>query len=136
MRLLREVLSKPINIIYEMLMKNVLFYSHDFNLCYSLLMYLQESYSVTATTNQKAIGAFAGSSSFDLIILDDAPGKEILELCRNLKEMKPEIPVIITYVFDKQTKDIEPSLRQYVTSIFYKPYDLNEVTMKMASLMI
>jgi DNA-binding response OmpR family regulator len=117
-------------------MKNVLFYSHDFNLCYSLLMYLQESYSVTATTNLKAIGAFAGSADFDLVILDDAPSKEILELCRDLKETKPGVPVIITYVFDKKTKDIEPSLRQYVTSIFYKPYDLNEVTMKMASLMV
>ncbi len=99
-------------------------------------MYLQESYSVTATTNLKAIGAFTGSSDFDLIILDDAPNKEILELCRDLKVMKPDVPVIITYVFDKQTKDIEPSLRPYVTSIFYKPYDLNEVTMKMASLMV
>jgi DNA-binding response OmpR family regulator len=99
-------------------------------------MYLQESYSVTATTNLKAIGAFAGSSDFDLIVLDDTPSKEILELCRDLKEMKPGVPVIITYVFDKKTKDIEPSLRQYVNSIFYKPYDLNEVTMKMASLLV
>lgn len=117
-------------------MKNVLFYSHDFNLCYSLLMYLQESYSITATTNLKSIGAFAGSSDFDLIILDDAPNREILDLCKDLKEKKPEVPVIITYVFDKNIKDIEPSLRKYVTSIFYKPYDLNEVTMKMASLMV
>ena len=99
-------------------------------------MYLQESYSVTATTNLKAVGAFAGSSDFDLIILDDAPNKEILELCKELKEKKPEVPVIITYVFDKNIKDIEPFLRKYVTSIFYKPYDLNEVTMKMASLMV
>lgn len=117
-------------------MKNVLFYSRDFNLCYSLLMYLQESYSVTATTNIKAIGCFAQSSNFDLIILDDSPNKEVIELCKELKEKKPLIPVIITYVFDKKIKDAEPSLRQYVTSIFYKPYDLNEVTMKMASLML
>ncbi len=99
-------------------------------------MYLQESYSVTATTNLKAIGAFAASSDFDLVVLDDAPGKEILDLCRDLRQLKPGVPVIITYVFDKKIKDIEPSLRQYVTSIFYKPYDLNEVTMKMASLMV
>lgn len=99
-------------------------------------MYLQESYSVTATTNIKAIGCFAESSSFDLIILDDSPNKEVIELCRNLKEKKPKVPVIITYVFDKKIKDVEPALRKYVTSIFYKPYDLNEVTMKMASLMI
>jgi len=117
-------------------MKNVLFYSHDFNLCYSLLMYLQESYSVTATTNLKAIGPFAESSSFDLVILDDAPNKNIMDLCMELKQKKPDLPVIITYVYDKKIKDIEPSLRKYVTSIFYKPYDLNEVTMKMASLMV
>lgn len=99
-------------------------------------MYLQESYSVTATTNLKAVGSFAGASDFDLIILDDTPNKDIIELCRDLREKKPGVPVIITYVFDKKIKDIEPSLRQYVTSIFYKPYDLNEVTMKMASLMV
>ena len=99
-------------------------------------MYLQESYSVTATTNLKAVGSFAGSADFDLIILDDNPNTEIIGLCRELKEKRPDVPVIITYVFDKKIKDIEPSLRQYVTSIFYKPYDLNEVTMKMASLMV
>lgn len=99
-------------------------------------MYLQESYSVTATTNLKAISPFAESSEFDLIILDDAPNKDILDLCRDLKEKKPAVPVIITYVFDKKIKDLEPALRKYVTSIFYKPYDLNEVTMKMASLMV
>ncbi len=99
-------------------------------------MYLQESYSVTATTNLKAIGAFAESSDFDLVILDDAPNKHIMELCMELKEKKPALPVIITYVYDTKIKDIEPSLRKYVTSIFYKPYDLNEVTMKMASLMV
>jgi DNA-binding response OmpR family regulator len=99
-------------------------------------MYLQESYSVTATTNLKAVGAFAGASDFDLIILDDTPNIDIIELCRDLREKKPGVPVIITYVFDKKIKDIEPSLRQYVTSIFYKPFDLNEVTMKMASLMV
>ena len=117
-------------------MKNVLFYSRDFNLCYSLLMYLQESYSVTATTNLDAICAFTASSGFDLIIIDDSPNKKILELCQKLKEVKPNIPVILTYVFDKKIKEFEPSLRKCVTSIFYKPYDLNEVTMKMASLMV
>jgi DNA-binding response OmpR family regulator len=99
-------------------------------------MYLQESYSVTATTNLKAILSFAESSDFDLIVLDDTPNKNMIELCRELKGRKPGVPVIITYVFDKNIKDIEPSLRQYVTSIFYKPFDLNEVTMKMASLMV
>jgi DNA-binding response OmpR family regulator len=99
-------------------------------------MYLQESYSVTATTNLEAIASFAESSGFDLIILDDSPNKKIIDLCKQLKENKPDIPVILTYVYDKKIKDIEPSLRKYVTSIFYKPYDLNEVTMKMASLMV
>jgi DNA-binding response OmpR family regulator len=98
-------------------------------------MYLQESYSVTATTNLDAISSFA-VSGFDLIIIDDSPNKKIIELCKKLKEIKPSVPVILTYVFDKRIKEFEPSLRKYVTSIFYKPYDLNEVTMKMASLMV
>lgn len=99
-------------------------------------MYLQESYSVTATTNLDAIGPFAESSNFDLIILDDSPNFKIIELCKELKEKNPSVPVILTYVFDKKIKDFESSLRKYVTSIFYKPYDLNEVTIKMASLMV
>ena len=99
-------------------------------------MYLQESYSVTATTNLKSVGCFAVVSDFNLIVIDENPNNEILDLCRDLKEQKPGVPVILTYVFDKKIKDIEPSLRKYVTSIFYKPYDLNEVTMKMASLMV
>lgn len=99
-------------------------------------MYLQESYSVTATTNLDAISRFADSSNFNLIILDDSPNSKIVELCKELNEKNPSVPLILTYVFDKKIKDIEPSLRKYVTSIFYKPYDLNEVTIKMASLML
>lgn len=99
-------------------------------------MYLQESYSVTATTNLDAIGKFAASSNFDLIILDDSPNDKIVDLCKELKEDSPDVPIILTYVFDKKIKDFESLLRKYVTSIFYKPYDLNEVTMKMASLMV
>jgi DNA-binding NtrC family response regulator len=117
-------------------MKNILFYSHDFNLCYSLLMYLQESYSVTATTNLKAINSFAEASNFDVIIIDDTPNNDIICMVKKIKEKKPNTPVILTYVFDKKIQDLETSLRKYVNSIFYKPYDLNEVTMKMASLMI
>ncbi len=99
-------------------------------------MYLQESYSVTATTNIKAISAFAESSRFDVIVLDDSPNDRIVELCKDLKEKNPDTPVILTYVFDNKIKELEQSLRKYVSTIFYKPYDLNEVTVKMASLMI
>ncbi|MBZ0198867.1 MAG: hypothetical protein K8H86_03300 [Ignavibacteriaceae bacterium] len=116
--------------------KNVAFYSPDFNMCYSFLVYLQDIYNVTTTTDLKVLEVLVNKSDINLVIIDDEPSKKIEALCKNIRCVNAALPVILTYVFKNQLKNNETDIRQYVSSIFYKPFDLNEISMKLSALML
>lgn len=104
-------------------------------MCYSFLMYLQDIYNVTTTTDLQVLSVLVSNSDVDLAIIDEEPSKKIEAICKNIHYIKDGLPVILTYVFKDQIKDFEADIRQYVSSIFYKPFDLNEISMKLSVLM-
>jgi DNA-binding response OmpR family regulator len=116
-------------------MKNIIFYSPDFSMCYSLLMYLQDRYKVTTTTDLDVLKAVVNTSAFDLIIMDSEPSPEVELFCKEVKEAT-NTPVILTYVYKRQIESFDSKIRPYVSSVFYKPFDLNEVSMKLSALML
>jgi DNA-binding response OmpR family regulator len=99
-------------------------------------MYLQDKFNVTTTTDFEIVQSLLSTSDFDVIILDAEPSAQVEEICRNLKDANKNIPVILTYVYQGQIKDRETRIRPLVNSIFYKPFDLNEVTRKLAALSV
>lgn len=105
-------------------------------MCYSFLMYLQDIYKVTTTTDLHILEVLVKNSELDIAIIDAEPSKKIVELCSNIHYLKNELPVILTYVFKDQIKEIETDIRQYVSSIFYKPFDLYEISRKLSALML
>ncbi len=114
--------------------KKIIFYSKDINLGYSFLLYLQNIYDVTVTTDLNVIKMLTQNSDVDLIIIDSDPDKEIESFCENLKFTNTKLPVIIFYVYKDNIKELDSSIRKYVDSIFYKPYDFNEVSKLVSSL--
>ena len=102
-------------------------------MCYSLLMFLQDRYNVTTTTDLDVARSITGNLTFDLVIIDAEPTAEILKLCRSIKEGN-SVPVILTYVYKKQVQEMELNIKKYVNSVFYKPFDLSEVSSKLNSL--
>ncbi len=117
-------------------MKNVLLYSTDFSMCLSLLMYLQNNFNITTTTDLSVLGNLAKMQGFDIIIMDAEPNKKIEIFCENLRANNAEIPLIFTYVYHNNTKDFDVSIRKFANSIFYKPFDINEVSKKVAALAV
>lgn len=117
-------------------MKSILFYSPDFSMCYSLLMYLQDKFNVTTTTDMHIVRSLVANSEFDVLLMDSEPSREIEEICRGLKGSKESIPVILTYVYQNHIKDLDSKIRPFVNSVFYKPFDLNEVTRKLTALAV
>lgn len=117
-------------------LKHVAFYSKDFNIGYSFLIYLQNIYKVTATTDINILTSIVELNSVDLVIIDADPTDKIEFLIEELTQKKPSIHVFLTYVYKDQIKDIDIRLRKYVNSVFYKPYDLNEITRQLSALMI
>ncbi len=117
-------------------MKNILFYSPDLNLCASLMMFFGDRYLVTTSTNIEAIEQIANSVAFDLLILDAEPDKSLAELCKKINKSENPVPIILTYVYTSKFRDMESNLKNYIEAIFYKPFELNEVSQKIDKLLV
>ncbi|OGU77266.1 MAG: hypothetical protein A2V93_10425 [Ignavibacteria bacterium RBG_16_34_14] len=115
-------------------MKKIVFYSPDFTLNISLLMYLQSNYSITTTTDIEDLKAISSSFSCDLIILDTPPSIDVETLCKQLKDYNSKTPIILLYVFDNKLKILDENIRKYVNTVFYKPFDLENVTRQLSVL--
>ncbi|MFO7447891.1 MAG: hypothetical protein R6W90_16125 [Ignavibacteriaceae bacterium] len=115
-------------------MKSILFYSPDFSMCYSLLMYLQDKFNVTTTTDIDIVRSLTKNPAFDIILIDAEPSADLESICKTIKDSGKSIPVILTYVYQNHMKDMDTTIRRYVNSVFYKPFDLNEVSKSLTSL--
>ncbi|MFC2102857.1 hypothetical protein ACFLSS_00345 [Bacteroidota bacterium] len=109
-------------------MKKVLFYSPDFSLCYSLLIYLQDKFDVTSSTDFAVLKSLTDNTKFDLLIIDSEPNDKIEKLCTEIKTSSPKLKVVLTYVYDSKISEIEKRMRDCITAVFYKPFDLTDIT--------
>ncbi|MDT3697281.1 MAG: hypothetical protein ROY99_12935 [Ignavibacterium sp.] len=116
-------------------MKNIVIYSPDFSLCYSLLLYLQTQYKVVTTTVLEVVSSLVCSNSADLVILDSEPNNEVIILCEQIKKCNGDLPLILTYVFNDKNLDRENEIKKFVNEIFYKPFDLNDISSKIPLLL-
>jgi len=117
-------------------MKKIIVYSPDSNVCLSLFMYLQSDYNVTTTTDVSILKTITQHIKFDLLIIDTQPSNSLEVFCKEMKERHPEIPVILTYVYQDNYKAFDLNIRKYINSVFYKPIDLFEVSKYMTSLLV
>jgi DNA-binding response OmpR family regulator len=97
-------------------------------------MFLQDKYNITTTTDLEVIKSVSNNSSVDLVLMDTEPSLEVEVLCENIRSKNSKLPIILTYVYKKQFSEIDKKIREKVNSVFYKPYDLNEIAVKMSSL--
>jgi DNA-binding NtrC family response regulator len=115
-------------------LKKIVFYSPDFTMCTNLLLFLQQDYLVTTTTDVDILMNIMDISDVDLLLIDSEPNALLEEFLQDLRGKRPSLPIILTYVFKQAIQGAEENLRKYVNSIFYKPYDLNEVTKQLITL--
>ena len=73
---------------------------------------------------------------FDMIIMDTDPSIEVENFCRDLRENNLQIPLVLTFVYQKNSKKFDDNIRKYTKTIFYKPFDLNEVTKHLSTLIV
>ena len=99
-------------------------------------MFLQDKYNITTTTDMEVVKNVSTISDIDLVLMDTEPSPEVEDLCETIRSKNTKLPIILTYVYKKQFSESDIKIRKTVNSIFYKPYDLNEIAVKMSSLMI
>ncbi len=117
-------------------MKNILVYSSDSNICLSLLMYWQNDFNVTTTTSLEVMRLVAFRLDFDLIIMDTDPSVEVENFCRDLREKNSKVPLVLTFVYQQNSKEFDDNIRKYTKTIFYKPFDLNDMTQHLTALIV
>jgi len=116
-------------------MKRVIIYSPDFSLCYSLLVYLQSRYKLVVTTDFEMLNSFSFDSKNDVLFLDHDLDSQLIKTCENLKNRYTEIPIFLTYVYTKKASHSENMIKSFVNEIFYKPFDLNEISIKLTDIL-
>jgi DNA-binding response OmpR family regulator len=99
-------------------------------------MYWQNDYNVTTTTNIDILEIISNKVSFDLIIVDAEPSAQIESFCKRLRENDSEVPLILTFVYQHNLKEFDNRIRKYTNTIFYKPFDLNDITKKLSALIV
>ncbi len=112
-------------------MKRVIIYSPDFSLCYSLLVFLQNHYKIVVTTDFELLNSFPFDSKNDAVFIDHEPNPQLVLTCEKIKAENPEVPVFLTYVYTNRTSQSENKIKSFVNEIFYKPFDLNEISLKL-----
>ena len=67
--------------------------------------------------------------------MDTEPTAEVQIKCEQFKKCRADVPLILTYVFNNKVKESENRIKRFVNEIFYKPFDLNEISLKIPSLL-
>jgi DNA-binding response OmpR family regulator len=115
-------------------MKKILLYSSDFTMNFSLLMYLKDKYNVTVSMDDEDLSKITKCIGFDLILLDMEPSANMEKLCEEIKAVDPHVPIVLIYVYKNQNKEFDINIRKFSDIIFYKPFDLNELTKELSVL--
>ncbi len=115
-------------------MKKIILYSSDFTMSFSLLMYLKDRYNITVSTDNDDLIKIVKCTKFDLVLLDMEPSDRTEKLCGDIKALDPGVPIVLIYVFKNQDKEFDIKIRKFADFIFYKPFDLNEVTKELSNL--
>lgn len=116
-------------------MKRVIIYSPDFSLCYSLLVYLQNHFKIVVTTDFGLIDSFYFDNKNDVVFLDHEPDSRLILTCEKIKIKNPDVPIFLTYVYSRRTSLSENRIKSFVNEIFYKPFDLNEISLKLTNIL-
>lgn len=102
----------------------------------SLQMRLQEQCFVVDTASDGEEGSFMGrTNDYDLIILDNhLPKKNGIEVCREIRESKKNIPILVLSVLDDTPKKVE-LLEAGADDYLTKPFSFSELMARIRAIL-
>lgn len=115
--------------------KTILIYSPDLNFCFSLSMLFQDRYNVITTTNPGMLETFVGEYAADLVVVDAVPSEKLIERLDGLKALNKCLPIIMIYVYSQKEIILDSTIRRHVDSVFYKPFDVGDMSKRIAELL-
>jgi response regulator RpfG family c-di-GMP phosphodiesterase len=114
--------------------KTLLMFSPDPNLCMSFAMLYQDSYRVVTTDDIGQLESLSCKHSADLLVVDGEPSPELLMALEKMKRVRPDLPIILLYVWDPRSGAMDQQLRSHVDTVFYKPFEIQSVSRRIDEL--
>ncbi len=109
--------------------QRIVILSSDATLGLSLSLFFENVYKVSSTSEEEMVTKALESGMADLLIIDSGLfDTDLLDLVDAVRRVRPEIPVIVMYVYQEKMRVLEDRLRPRVDMIFYKPVDLAQVS--------
>jgi DNA-binding response OmpR family regulator len=115
--------------------KTIFIYSPDMNFCFSLSMLFEDRYNVVTTTNPGLLESSVGDYSADLILVDASPTESLIVQFEKLRARNQRFPIILLYVYSPKNVSMDKVIRNYVDAVFYKPFEIEAVTKRIAELL-
>ncbi len=115
--------------------KTIFIYSPDMNFCFSLSMLFEDRYNVVTTTDPALLASSIGDYAADLVLVDSNPTDSLLLQFENLRARNARFPIILLYVYSPKTVHLDRIVRNYVDAVFYKPFEIDAVSKRIAELL-
>jgi DNA-binding NtrC family response regulator len=109
------------------IMKTIVMYSPDVDLCMSLTLYFQDKYVVVTTTDGNTLPTLVETYHPSLVIADALPTSWILRLFDTWKEGHPEMRVMLFRVWRYEDRQREAAIHKSIDFVLYKPIDIDFV---------
>ena len=104
-------------------LKRVLIADPDNGIRRSMDMFLKEHYAVYTASDGHQVLELLKNEDINLLIIDArVEGIYIFELLRLVKEMVPDLPVIVMYVYLDETQHVEEYIRKLADACVVKPF--------------
>ena len=111
----------------DQVMKTIVMYSPDVDLCMSLTLYFQDKYVVVTTTDGNTLQTLVDTYRPSLVIADALPTRWILRMFDTWKEGHPEMRVMLFRVWRYEDRKREAAIHKSIDYVLYKPIDIDFV---------
>jgi DNA-binding response OmpR family regulator len=112
-------------------MKKILMADCEPEMCADLASFLRDKYQVSMAKSREEALEHLRQEEIDLLIVDvKVPVTKALQLIQESKGIRPDLAVIVMYLYFDQTQDVEHLLRKVADLCIRKPLDNHEVIAK------
>lgn len=113
----------------------ILICSSDTDLSDSISMLFESTYDTECSKCENLIKKV--QSGCDVLIIDVPMNEEdLLNIIKGIKRIKPEMPIILLYVYKLSNEELERNFRAYSDFILYKPIDILHLTNIIENLLV
>jgi len=109
-------------------MKTVVIGDKDQEILNSLKLFLKEYYRIITVKDNFELMKKVKEEPVDLVLSD----LKLFHIgsvsdIKEIKKLKPSIPLVLMYVYFNDSREIELNLRNYVDAVIHKPFDVENV---------